>query len=350
MSAGPSALIISLAVHGIGPGDEVITTAYTFASTAIAIIHRGADPVFCDVQPDTFNIDPEKIKEQVEKGYIRTDQGLKSKTNGKILKAIIPVHFGGQPADMEEINRLAYSYGLHVVEDAAHAIGAKQDGINIGKSRNLVCFSFYSNKNLTTGEGGMVVTDNDELEKSLRLYSLHGISKSAIERYKTGLPFYDIVCPGYKANLTDIQSALGVVQLSKLDRITFLRNRVAGWYDEFLGDAEELVLPIIKKENYSARHLYPVLLSPTLKPFRDEIIIELRKKKVYPSVHFIPVHFHSFFKEYLEPKEKIDLPITEDLFHREISLPIFPGLKKDEVKFVANSLKTIITKLKKKAL
>lgn len=344
VSSGTAALEVSLAVHEIGAGDEMLTTAYTFASTALAVIHQGAVPVFADVEPDTFNINPAKIEAKIQREYELTGKGLQSKKTGRILRGIIPVHFAGQPAEMAAITEIAQRYNLFIIEDAAHAIAAVHKGEKIGKSRSLVCFSFYSNKNMTTGEGGMIVTDDhgdsDELGKKLRMYALHGLSKNAVERYKTGLPFYDIVYPGFKANLTDIQAALGVVQIKKLPRIDRFRNCVAAWYDECLADVEEITTPVIKDYNHSARHLYPILLNQKLKPHRDEVIIELRKKKIFPSVHFIPVHFHSFFKTYF--KDEIRLPVTEDLFYREISLPIFPELKKNDVKYVANTLKTII--------
>lgn len=341
VSSGTAALEISLAVHDVGPGDEVLTTAYTFASSALSIIHRGGTPVFADVEPDTFNISPAKIEEKIQKDYQSTEKGLESIKSGKILRGIIIVHFGGQAAEMEKINEIANNYHLFVIEDAAHAIGALHKGTMIGKGSNLVCFSFYSNKNLTTGEGGMIVTDREEIEQKLRMYSLHGISENAVERYKKGLPFYDIAYPGFKANLTDIQAALGVVQIRKLRRINRLRNQVADWYGRFLGDVEEITIPAIKDYNYSARHLYPILLNQKLKPYRDEIIIRLKKQGIYPSVHFIPVHFHSFFKGYL--KDPILLPVTEDLFSREISLPIFPDMKRADVKYVSDVLKDTLS-------
>jgi dTDP-4-amino-4,6-dideoxygalactose transaminase len=337
VSSGTAALEISLAVNGIGEGDDVLTTAYTFASTALAIIHRGASPVLVDVERETFNIDPAEIEKVIEQDYESTSAGLKSKKTGEHLKGIIPVHFGGQPAEMDAINDIAGKYDLSVIEDAAHAIGALHKGKKIGKCNNLVCFSFYSNKNMTTGEGGMIVTDRDDVEEKIRMYSLHGMSTNAVDRYKKGLPFYDIVYPGYKANLTDIQAALGVVQVKKLPQIDELRNRAAGWYDEYLKDVDEITLPLIREYNHSARHLYPVLVSEKLKPSRDRIILGLRDQGIYPSVHFIPVHFHSFFKSYF--KDEIKLPVTEDLFYREISLPIFPELKEEDVKYVADALK-----------
>ena len=345
VSSGTAGLDVSLAVRGIGEGDEVMTTAYSFASPALSVFHRGARPVFADVEPDTFNIDPNKIEDKIRDDYEPTGRGLRSKKTRNYLRGIIPVHFGGQPAEMDAIAGIARDHDLFIVEDAAHAVGAEYKGKKIGKSPHLVCFSFYSNKNITTGEGGMIVTDDDnpELEEKIRMYSLHGLSKTAVERYKTGLPFYDIVCPGFKANMTDIQAALGVVQVRKLPEITRLRNRVAGWYDSYLADVEGISTPVIRKTNYSARHLYPLLLDPRLKPSRDEIIIELRNRGICPSVHFIPVHFHSFFKTWL--KEELNLPVTEDLFYREISLPIFPGMNEEDVKYVADALRGILRRL-----
>ncbi len=342
VSSGTAALEISLAVQGVGEGDEVLTTAYTFASTVLAIIHRGAVPVFADIEADTFNIDPVKIEEKIGQEYELTAAGLQSKKTKRFLRGIIPVHFGGQPAEMGTIREIAREYRLFIIEDAAHAIGAVHKGEKIGKSPHPVCFSFYSNKNITTGEGGMIVIDCDSREwgKKLRMYSLHGLSKDAVERYKTGLPLYDIVYPGFKANMTDIQAALGVVQVKKLPVIDRLRNRAAAWYDEFLAGVDEITTPAIKEYNHSARHLYPVLLNPKLKRCRDEVILELRKKGICPSVHFIPVYFHSFFKAFF--KEEIKLPVTEDLFSREISLPIYPELRRSDVKYVADTLKMIV--------
>lgn len=346
VSSGTAAMEIALAVNGVGPGDEVLTTAYTFASTVIVILHRGADAVLVDVEDKTFNIDAGKIETEIKENYEMKEDGLVSKKSKKRLKGIIAVHFGGQSADMKTINRIAEKYNLFVLEDAAHAIGAVHHGIKTGKSRNFVCFSFYSNKNLTTGEGGMIVTDKNENEQKLRMYSLHGISKSAIERYKNGLPFYDIVFPGYKANLTDIQAALGVIQMEKLERITELRNRVASWYNHYFKDVEEISTPFIKEYNKSARHLYPILISPSLRHRRDDFIVDMRSKNIYPSVHFIPVHFHSFYKNFVNLDGKIHLPVTEDLFSREISLPIFPGIKKSEVKYIVDVIKDSIIKFR----
>lgn len=343
VSSCTAALDIALTVQGVGAGHQVMTTAYTFASTVLSIIHRGAEPVFADIEKDTFNIDPENIRERIETGYRQTQQGLVCKRSGKLLRGIITVHFAGQSSEIRAIEDIAHQYGLFIIEDAAHAIGAAHHGVKTGVSGNPVCFSFYSNKNLTTGEGGMIVSRDNSNEKMIRMYSLHGISKTNRERYQTGLPFYDVEVPGFKANLTDIHAALGVVQIKKLEEITRLRNRVALWYDEVLADIPELSLPVIRPYNDSARHLYPVLLDPGLKSSRDKVILGLREQGIYPSVHFIPAHHHTFYKNLYS--ETPHLPVTEELFLREISLPIFPGLTEKDVKYIGDALKRIFREL-----
>jgi len=341
VSSGTAAIDVSLAVNNICSDDEIITTPYTFASTILSIIHRGAHPVLIDVDKETFNLDPIKVLAYIKKNYKKTRKGLLSKIRGKYLRGIIIVHFGGQSVELDELNNIAKANNIFIIEDAAHAIGSEYKGVKIGNSNNAVCFSFYSNKNITTGEGGMIVKKNNKNEELYRKYSLHGISKSNIERYKTGLPFYDIEVAGFKNNLTDIQAALGVVQMRKIDYITKQRNIIAEWYDEELKNISEIELPIMKKYNYSARHLYPILLKPELKDKRDELILKLRENNIYPSVHFRPVHFFSYFKKYYLEEEINNLKIAEDLFYREISLPIFPEINREEVKKVANVLKKL---------
>lgn len=347
VSSGTAAIDISLAVKNVGENDEIITTPLTFVSTVHSIVHRGARPVLVDIDEKTFNLSPERVRDFIKTNYEKTEKGLMSKRTKKILKGIIVVHYGGQAADIDEFNEIAEESNLFIIEDAAHAIGAKQNNIPIGKSKNPVCFSFYSNKNITTGEGGMIVINDNSEEEKYRKLSLHGISKNNIERYKTGLPFYDVEYSGFKNNLTDIQAAMGIAQMRKIDYITKRRNEIAEKYDKLLSDVSEIQTPFIKPNNYSARHLYPILVNPDLKTKRDEIIIELRKKNIFPSVHFVPVHLFSFYKEYFKSDELSDLKISENVFSREISLPIFPELKDEEIKRVVESLKTILLKVKK---
>jgi dTDP-4-amino-4,6-dideoxygalactose transaminase len=344
VSSCTAALDISLAVHGVDHNSEIITTAYTFASTVMSVIHKGATPVLCDIEENSFNLDPDEILKIIEKYYIRDHQGLRSLKTGRYLKGIIPVHFAGQPVNLDRINFIAKNNNLFVIEDAAHAIGAQYRGKNIGDSNNLVCFSFYSNKNMTTAEGGMIVTNNTSLEEELRLFSLHGISKTALDRFHYKLPFYDIIRPGYKYNLSDLQAALGVAQIRKLSKITELRNQACEWYDYYLADVEEIQIPQIQKFNFSARHLYPILISKRLKSLRDDVIIGLRDHNIFPSVHFIPIHFHTYFSQNLD-LDNLKLPVTEDNFFREISLPLFPELREEEVKYIAKTLKQIISTL-----
>ena len=340
VSSGTAALDISLAVNNVSTNDEIITTPYTFASTVLSIIHRGAHPVLVDIDRETFNLSPIEVLKYIKKSYIKTKEGLLSNKRKKYLKGIIIVHFGGQSAELDELNKIASENGLFIIEDAAHAIGAKYRDTKIGNCNNAVCFSFYSNKNITTGEGGMVVKKSNTNEALYRKYSLHGISNNNIERYKTGLPFYDIELPGFKNNLTDMQAALGVVQMKKINFITKQRNLIAEMYNELLKDVTEIEIPEIKKYNYSARHLYPILLKPVVKQLRDKLILKLRENNIFPSVHFIPVHFFSYFKKYYSKDETDDLKIAEDLFYREISLPIFPEITKEEVKRVTKTIKS----------
>ncbi len=337
VSSCTAAIEVALAALNIGPGDEVITTAYTFAATVTAVIHRGAYPLLVDVEEDTFNIDPRLVAAAIAGRYRRRRGGLYSPA-GRRLRAILPVHFAGQPADMTAINRIAAEHGLSVIEDAAHAVGAAQQGIPVGRSRNLVCFSFYSNKTMTTGEGGMVTGCDPELERPVRLFALHGITADNIHRYRHGQPHYDIAVDGYKANMSDILAALGRVQLAKLTRILGLRRRIAAWYDRELSGIGEIRLPHPRPGNDPAWHLYPILLHPRLRTRRDDVIAGLRRRGVVSSMHFIPVHQHSFFRRYYGSAGP-RLPVCEELAEREISLPIYPGMRRGEVIRVAAALR-----------
>jgi dTDP-4-amino-4,6-dideoxygalactose transaminase len=324
VSSGTAAVDVVLAACGIGPGDEVITTAYSFASPVLSMLHRGITPVFADIEPDTFNLSPEGVEALIEQRYRWQGKRLQSRLTGSTLKAILIVHYAGQPAETEAFTELSKRYNLQIIEDAAHAVGSRHRGRPVGASGHPVCFSFYSNKNLTTGEGGMVVWDRAGVEKVIRSYALHGISKSNLERYQTGLPYYDVVFPGYKANMNDLAAALGRVQLTKLDEITRRREALAQVYNRELADLPQVQIPIIRTHNQPSRHLYPLLVAPSQAHRRDDLIRHLRSQSIFPSVHFIPIHHHSFFRK--AALERPTLPVTEDLFCREISLPLFPTL------------------------
>jgi len=318
-----AALHLSLLAYGIGPGDEVITSPYTFASTGNVIVHSGARPVFADIQRDTFNIDPEKINEAIT-----------PKT-----KAIIPVHFAGQPCDMKEIQEIADDHTLVVIEDAAHAIGAEYRGKKIGSLSDATCFSFYATKNMTTGEGGAVTTDDQKIADKMRILRLHGISKDAWKRYSAqGSWYYEIEECGWKYNMTDIQAALGIHQLRKLDGFVATRRKYAEMYSADFQDLRSLVTPVEKKERSHVYHLYPVLLDGM---DRSGFIREMAEMGIGCSVHFIPLHLHPFYREIFGLKHD-DYPIAQKIYDQEISLPLYPSMQEEDIRHVIQCIHKIL--------
>ena len=327
-----AALHISLAALGIGKGDEVITTPYTFVSTVNVILQQGAMPVFVDIKPDTFNINPDSIREKI---------------NDK-TKAIIPVHFAGQPCEMGKIMKIAKDNNLLVIEDAAHAISAEYEGKKIGTIGDATCFSFYPTKNMTTGEGGMVTTDDEELANKCKIWGLHGISKDAWKRYSAeGSWYYEVVCPGYKYNMTDIQASLGLHQLKKLNRFQRKREKIVKAYNEAFKDMEEITIPFVKDNIKHAWHLYVIkIVSEKLEINRNQFIEALRAENIGTSVHFIPVHLHPYYRDTYGFKRG-DFPNAEYAFERVISLPLFPKMSDKDVKDVIDAVRKIIEYYKK---
>jgi dTDP-4-amino-4,6-dideoxygalactose transaminase len=313
-----AALHLSLLASGIGPGDEVITTPFTFAATGNVIVQSGAKPVFSDINPETFNINPEKICDVIT-----------SKT-----KAIIPVHYAGQPCDMTAIMDLAEDHNLVVIEDAAHALGADYHGKKIGNHGNPTCFSFYTTKNMTTGEGGAVSTNNKGFADRLRKLRLHGISKDAWNRYSGGTWKYDIEECGWKYNTTDIQSSIGIHQLAKLDKFNHVRRSYAALYTRGLQNLKKIKTPSMGHSDHVC-HLYPLLVQ---KEHRDIFIDKLAEKGVFCSVHFIPLHLHSFYQRTYGFKYG-DFPIAEEIFEQEVSLPLYPKMTEDDVQYVIDCIK-----------
>jgi dTDP-4-amino-4,6-dideoxygalactose transaminase len=313
-------------VSGIGPGDEVITTPYTFTATANTILHCGAKPVFVDIDPVTLNINTGLI-----------EQRITSRT-----KAIIPVHFAGYPCEMDPIMELARQHNLIVIEDAAHAVYTKYKGRPIGSIGDVSCFSFYATKNLTTGEGGMITTNHHDVAERIRLMSLHGMSRNAWNRYSNkGSWFYEVEEVGFKYNMTDIQAAIGLVQLEKLDLMQHLRAKHARKYTELLSDCEELILPFESEEHRHAWHLYPIRLELSrIKVSRNEMIEKLAEAGVNCSVHFIPVPEHPVYRKLGYRLE--DYPATAKAFDAILSLPLYPGLTDEQVQYVANSVTSLV--------
>lgn len=321
-----AALHTSLIALGIGQGDEVITTPMTFCSTVNVIEHVGARPVLVDVEPDTLNIDPEKI-----------ERAITPRT-----RAIIPVHYSGHPAELDYIYEIAEKYNLFVIEDAAHAVSAKYKGKFIGSSSNPVCFSFYATKNLTTAEGGML-TGNPEFIEKAKVISLHGMSRDAWKRYsKEGSWYYEVVTPGFKYNMTDIQASLGIWQLRKLGRFQARRREIVKMYNEHFSKEEALEIPVERQHVEHAWHLYVLRLNASaLKIGRNEFIEELAKRNIGTSVHFIPVHIHPYYKKKYNYKPE-DFPVAYSNYLRMISIPLCPKLTDSDVYDVIEAVLDVV--------
>lgn len=323
---------LALEAIGIKEGDEVIVPSLTFTATAEIVCYFKAKPVIVDVQPDTLNISPEEIEKSVTP---RT-------------KAVIPVHYGGQPCDMDEISDIALKYNLKVIEDAAHALPAFYKGRKIGSISDATCFSFYATKTLATGEGGMITTDSDEIANRCAIMRLHGINKDAWKRYTAeGSWYYEVIAPGYKYNFTDIQAALGLAQLKKVEKLWDMRKELAALYDSAFSGNEFLKVPFVKQDRQSAWHLYPIQLNlEMLKINRSEFIEKLKEAGIGSSVHFIPLFRHPYYRETFNLNHS-NYPVSENVFPRLISLPLWPGMTKEQVFRVAETVKAIAIKHKK---
>lgn len=321
-----AALHTALVALGVGPGDEVITTPITFAASVNVIEHVGAQPVLMDVEPDTLNIDSAKIEAAITR-----------KT-----RAIIPVHFTGHPVDMEPILQIADKRHLAVLEDAAHALPAKYKGQYIGSGNNPVAFSFYATKNLTTAEGGMLTGTPEFLEKA-RVISLHGMSRDAWKRYdKGGSWFYEVVLPGFKYNMTDIQAAIGLVQLQRLQGFQNRRRQIVQKYNQAFSAIEALQVPVERMHVQHAWHLYVLRLNlEFLNIGRDEFIEELKQRNIGTSVHFIPVHMHPYYRDKYGYKPA-DFPVAFQNYQRIISLPLHPRLEDSDVEHVIEAVLDVV--------
>lgn len=329
VNSGTAALHLALVAHGVKAGDEVITTPNTFCATLEAIEYVGAKPVLVDIEPSTLNIDANRIERVVT-----------PKT-----RAIIPVHFAGLPCDMDLIMDIANRYGLYVLEDAAHAVGATYKGKNIGSIGHATAFSFYANKNLTTAEGGMVTTDDDRLAEQLRGLSLHGISHDAWMRYSAeGSWFYEVLDLGYKYNLSDLQASLGIWQLRRLNDFIAIRERLAARYTRALSSLVQVGTPTIESQpgTQHAWHLYTISLDTSaLTISRAQFIDELRGANVGASVHFIPIHFHPHYRIKFGWQPR-DFPNAAVNYERTVSLPLYPAMSDDDVDYVSEVVSDIV--------
>jgi perosamine synthetase len=325
VNSATAALHLSLKAIGLKQNDEVIVPTNTFVATAEVVTYFNAIPVLCDIEYSTHNIDITKIEALIT-----------NKT-----KAIIPVHFGGQPCDMDEIYEIAKKYNLKIIEDAAHSIPSTYKNENIGNLKNtdITCFSFYATKTLSTGEGGMATTKNIAFEKNMKVNRLHGISNDVWDRYTTKASwYYEVIDNGNKYNTTDINSSLGLVQLSKQNILYDKRVNIANKYNIAFGKNKNITLPFIKDNRTTSWHLYVIKIKN-----RDKIYDLLRDSNIGTSVHFIPIHKHPYYKKTFNYNNE-DYPIANKVFDKSLSLPIYPDMTNDEINYVIDNILKVLEK------
>jgi dTDP-4-amino-4,6-dideoxygalactose transaminase len=329
VNSATAGLHLALEAAGIGPGDEVITTTHTFTATAEVICYLGADPVFVDIDPTTFNIDTKQI-----------ERFITPKT-----KAIIPVHFGGLSCDMQAILNIARKHGLKVVEDAAHALPTTCGGGIVGAlASDAAVFSFYATKTITTGEGGMIVTSNPDVAARCRIMRLHGISRDAFDRYTSSKPswYYEVVAPGFKYNMTDIAASFGIHQLKKAWQFQRRRAEMAAIYDESLRDLPVQLPPHAPVGETHAWHLYVLRLAPEAPVTRDRFIELMAEKGIGTSVHFIPLHLHPYWRDRYDLKPE-SFPRSQQLFEQSVSLPLYTKMTADDQERVITAIRSILS-------
>ncbi|MCY0865310.1 MAG: DegT/DnrJ/EryC1/StrS aminotransferase family protein [Sulfobacillus sp.] len=328
VSSCTAALHLALVAAGIGPGDDVITTPYTFVASVNAILYAGARPVLVDIEPDTGNLNPELVS-----------RAMTSRT-----RAVLPVHYGGHAVNMPAINQIRDRFGLTVIEDAAHGLASTVQGRLVGQWGNLTAFSFYATKNLATGEGGALAVPDASLAEHIRVLALHGMSKNAWNRYtQQGHWGYDVGVLGYKYNMTDLQAALGLVQLKKLPAMQARRAQIAERYHTAFAGLP-VVLPVERPDYGHAWHLYPLRLQLNeLTCDRATVIEDLRQENIGTSVHFIPVHHHTYYQRRFGWKVG-DYPEADRFFAAEISLPLYPSMTDDDVNDVIEAVQRVLAR------
>ncbi len=360
-----AALHLALEAIGLKAGQGVIVPTMTFAATAEVVRYFGARPILVDCRVEDFNLDVADAERKIQTALDK----------GESIAAIMPVHYGGQVGDVSGVRSLADRYRMKVIEDAAHCCPAyyrnqkseisgdvsivsssphspatptpqlSQDWLPVGHDADISCYSFYANKTITTGEGGMACTNNDEYADRMRIMSLHGISKDAWKRFTAeGSWYYEIIAPGFKYNLTDIASAIGLHQLRKSDRFHQRRTEIAAHYQNLLGDLEELILPQVRPNRIHSWHLYVIRLQlDRLAIDRAQFIQELHKRGIGTSVHWMPLHQHPYYRQTygnLDP----DLPLATSLYPAIVTLPVYPDMSESEVCYVCDSIRDIVTR------
>ena len=323
VSNGTAALHAACAIAGMSNGDEAITSPITFAATANAVIYCGGKPVFADIKEDTINIDPAEISKKIS-----------SKT-----KIILPVDFAGHPSDIDKIKAIAKDKGLVIIEDAAHALGAEYKQAKVGSLADMTVFSFHPVKHITTGEGGMILTDNEEFYEKLKIFRHHGIVRDNLNK---GSWYYEIQNLGYNYRITDLQCALGISQLNKLDGFINRRREIAAKYNETFSDMEEIITPIEQDNVKAVYHIYTIqLVEKMLKVDRKSIFDALRAENIGVNVHYIPLNLFPLYQSKFGYKEG-DYPKAEKYYKTAITLPIFPTMSDKDIRDVIEAVKKVI--------
>ena len=328
---GTAALHMACFAAGIKEGDEVIVSPMTFAASANCVLYCGGTPVFVDIDPNTYNIDPDKIEEKIT-----------SKT-----KAIIPVDFAGQSVDMDKIKSIADKYGLIIIEDAAHALGSEYKGVKVGSQADMVEFSFHPVKPITTAEGGIITTNNEELYKKMVLFRAHGITRdSELLEENHGPWYYEQQFLGYNYRLTDVQSALGTSQMNRIEEFIKRRRDIVNKYNNAFKNIKEVVTPYQAEFSYSGWHIYVIKIRPELLTgTRKEIFEALQAENIGVNVHYLPVYLHPYYKAL--GYEKGICPNAEDLYENMITLPLFPSMTEKDVEDVIDAVNKVVDHYRK---
>jgi dTDP-4-amino-4,6-dideoxygalactose transaminase len=328
VNSATAGLHLGLEALGVGPGDEVITTTHTFTATAEIIRYLGADPVFVDVDADTLCIDVDAIEAAITPH----------------TKAIIPVHFAGRAADMEPLLAIAQRHGLKVMEDAAHALPTTCGGKQIGTlDSDVTVFSFYANKTITTGEGGMLVTRNPEIAKRVRMMRLHGINRDAFDRFTAKVPswYYEVLAPGFKYNMTDIAAAIGIHQLRKANNFQVRRKRIAAMYDTAFEQLSIILPPKSAVGDVHSWHLYVIQLGKSVGISRNRFVEQMFELGIGCSVHYIPLHLHPYWRDTYGLRPEM-FPVSQKVYERTLSLPMYSGMKDADVERVAEAVRKVL--------
>ncbi len=319
-----AALHIACHVLGIKSGDEVIRPALTFVATANSILYTGATPVFADITScEDLDMSPESIEEKITPN----------------TKAITIVHYGGYPCNMDAILNIAKKHNLYIIEDAAHAPGAEYKGKKCGTIGDIGCFSFFPNKNMTTAEGGMIVTDNDELAERIQLMRSHGMTTLTWDRHRGHAYSYDVIDLGFNYRIDEVRAALGLEQLKKLERNNQLRKEIVEEYRKRLEGINDISVPFANYKNNASYHIFPILLDSDVN--RPKFIDKMKMSGIQTSIHYPPIHLFSFYREKFGHREGM-LPITEDICEREVTLPLYPNMGLESIEYIVRTVKSLI--------